>query len=75
MNISVEVTPSLLKFLDRMKSSGRYTSRSEVVRDALRRMRYNDLYTAFKRITPEEFERRKKIVGEQIVREEFPELL
>ncbi len=43
MNISVEVTGNLLKYLDSKVRSGMYKSRSEVVRQAIREMIEDDL--------------------------------
>jgi Arc/MetJ-type ribon-helix-helix transcriptional regulator len=74
MNVSIELTPDLVNYL-KSKREGGYTSRSEVVRDALRKMMMDDLSLAARKVSPEEFENRRKIVGEDIVRARFPEML
>jgi len=75
MNISIELTPDLLRYLKSKEESGTYISRSEIVRDALRRMMRDDVSVAAESMTMEEFERRKKEVGEELVRETHPKLL
>lgn len=75
MNISVEMTQQLLDYLRLKEQSGLYTSRSEVVRDSLRRMMADDLSLVAKGITLSEFKQLKKRAGEEIVKERFPELL
>lgn len=74
MNISVEITQNLLDYLRLKEQSGLYTSRSEVVRDALRRMMADDLSLVAKGITLNEFKQLRKRAGEEIVKERFPEL-
>ncbi len=75
MNISVEMTQNLLDYLRLKEQSGLYTSRSEVVRDSLRRMMADDLSLVAKGITLSEFKQLKRRAGEEIVKERFPELL
>ena len=43
MNISVEITGNILKYLDAKVNSGLFKSRSEVVREAIREMVQRDL--------------------------------
>ncbi len=43
MNISVELTPELFEYLEKKVKSGKYKSRSEVVREAIRMMIKADL--------------------------------
>jgi putative addiction module CopG family antidote len=43
MNISVELTPELVEYIESKVSSGKYKSRSEVVREAIRMMIKSDL--------------------------------
>ena len=74
MNISVEITQNLLDYLRLKEQSGLYTSRSEVVRDALRRMMADDLSLVAKGITLSEFKQLRRRAGEEIVKERFPEL-
>jgi Arc/MetJ-type ribon-helix-helix transcriptional regulator len=74
MNISVELTKDLIGYLKSKEKSRLYTSRSEVVRDALRRMMMDDLSMAAGTITMSEFKKMRKRVGEEIVKERFPEL-
>jgi Arc/MetJ-type ribon-helix-helix transcriptional regulator len=64
----------MLDYLRLKEQSGLYTSRSEVVRDALRRMMADDLSLVAKGITLNEFKQLRKRAGEEIVRERFPEL-
>ncbi len=40
MNISVELAPNQIKFLNRMVQRGDYRSRSEAVRDVIRRAEF-----------------------------------
>jgi putative addiction module CopG family antidote len=74
MNISVELTQNMLDYLRLKEQSGLYTSRSEVVRDALRRMMADDLSLVAKGITLNEFKQLRRRAGEEIVKERFPEL-
>ena len=75
MNISVELTQDMLDYLRLKEQSGLYTSRSEIVRDALRRMMGDDLSLVAKGVTLSEFRQLRKRAGEEIVKERFPELL
>jgi|Deesub1362A_J573_1020465.scaffolds.fasta_scaffold00631_11 putative addiction module CopG family antidote len=43
MNISIELTPELLDYIENQVKKGRYKSRSEVVREAIRMMIKEDL--------------------------------
>ena len=74
MNISIELTEEMLKYLDEKESSGVYKSRSEIVRDALRRMMQEDLQLQAGKISPEDFRKAKRKVGEELVKRDFPEL-
>lgn len=42
--MNVSLTPKLEKFIQKKVQSGRYTSASEVVREALRALEQNDVY-------------------------------
>ena len=67
MNVSVEVTGNLLEYLDQKVKQGRYKSRSEVVRNAIRLMIQKDLEEQLRQkgLDPETFkEIRKETSGE-----------
>jgi len=69
MNISVELTPELLEYIEKKVKSGKYKSRSEVVREAIRMMIKADLERLLeeKGIDLKKFEEeREKISGELI---------
>ncbi len=71
MNVSVELTPELLDYIERKVRSGKYKSRSEVVREAIRMMMKSDLERILeeKGIDLEKFEEeREKVSGELIER-------
>jgi len=40
MNISVDLTPDQIRFLEKMVETGEYRSRSEVLRDIIRRVEF-----------------------------------
>ncbi len=67
MNISVEITGNLLEYLDKKVKDGLYKSRSEVVREAIRRMIQEDLRAQLeaKGIGPDNIESlREEVSGE-----------
>ncbi|WP_202319740.1 ribbon-helix-helix domain-containing protein [Archaeoglobus neptunius] len=69
MNVSIELTPELLEYLERKVKSRRYKSRSEVVREAIRMMMKADLERILeeKGLDLEKFEKeREKVSGELI---------
>ena len=69
MNISVELTPELLEYVEKKVKSGKYKSRSEVMREAIRMMMKADLEKILeeKGIDLKKFEEeREKISGELI---------
>ncbi|MBO8182729.1 MAG: type II toxin-antitoxin system ParD family antitoxin [Archaeoglobus sp.] len=69
MNISVELTPELLEYIESKVRSGKYKSRSEVVREAIRMMIKSDLERMLeeKGFDLKKFEEeREKISGELI---------
>lgn len=68
MNISVEVTGNLLKYLDAKVKSGLFKSRSEVVRQAIREMIQIDLAAQLetKGITVEDIERMREDMAEEL---------
>ncbi len=75
MNVSVELTPDLADYVEKKRQSGLYKSRSEVIRDALRHMINEELRAGVRsRLSPAEFKRVRKEVGDKIVRQRFPEL-
>jgi len=71
MNISVELTPELVEYIEGKVRTGRYKSRSEVVREAIRMMIKSDLEKMLeeKGFDLKKFEEeREKISGELIER-------
>ncbi len=71
MNVSIELTPELLEYIEKKVKSGKYKSRSEVVREAIRMMMKADLERILeeKGIDLEKFEEeREKVSGELIER-------
>jgi len=69
MNISVELTPELLEYIERKVRSGYYKSRSELIREAIRMMMKADIERMLeeKGIDLEKFEEeREKVSGELI---------
>lgn len=71
MNISVELTPELFEYLEKKVKSGKYKSRSEVVREAIRMMIKADLERILeeKGVDLKKFEEeREKVSGELIER-------
>lgn len=71
MNISVELTPELFEYLEKKVKSGKYKSRSEVVREAIRMMMKADIERILeeKGIDLKKFEdERDKVSGELIDR-------
>jgi putative addiction module CopG family antidote len=71
MNVSIELTPELLEYLEKKVKSGKYKSRSEVVREAIRMMMKADLERILeeKGIDLKRFkEEREEVSGELIER-------
>ncbi len=71
MNISVELTPELVEYIESKVRTGRYKSRSEVVREAIRMMIKSDLEKMLeeKGFDLKKFEEeREKVSGELIER-------
>ncbi len=71
MNISVELTPELVEYIESKVRTGRYKSRSEVIREAIRMMIKSDLEKMLeeKGFDLKKFEEeREKISGELIER-------
>ncbi len=69
MNVSIELTPQLLEYLEKKVKNGKYKSRSEVVREAIRMMMKADLERILeeKGIDLKRFEEeREKVSGELI---------
>ena len=77
MNISVEVTGNLLEYLNKKVELGLYKSRSEVVREAIRRMIQKDLQEQMeaKGITIEEIEKLRGEVSGELIKKKFGEKL
>lgn len=71
MNISVEVTGNILKYIDSKVRLGLYKSRSELIREAIREMLRRDLQEQLKAkgITMEDLDKsRDKVAGEIIAK-------
>lgn len=73
MNISVEVTGNLLKYLDSKVHSGLFKSRSEVVRQAIREMIQDDLAGQLdaKGITMDDIESLREEVSEELTERKY----
>ena len=73
MNISVELTPELLEYIERKVKSGYYKSRSELVREAIRMMMKADIERMLeeKGIDLEKFEEEREKVSGELVEREF----
>ncbi len=73
MNISVEVTPDLLKYLDGKVKAGMFKSRSEVVREAIRDMIQRDLQEQLKAkgITPKDIDNLRDDVAKELLRKKY----
>jgi putative addiction module CopG family antidote len=73
MNISVEVTNDILRYLDAKVKEGLYKSRSEVVRTAIREMIQQDLSEQLKMkgITKKQLQQLREHVAGDILDEKF----
>lgn len=73
MNISVEVTNDILRYLDAKVKEGLYKSRSEVVRTAIREMIQQDLSEQLKMkgITKKQLQQLRGHVAGDILDEKF----
>ncbi len=73
MNISIEVTGNLLKYLDSKVHSGFFKSRSEVVRQAIREMIQDDLAGQLeaKGISIDEIESLREEVSEELIERKY----
>ncbi|WP_203219045.1 ribbon-helix-helix protein, CopG family [Geoglobus acetivorans] len=73
MNISVELTPELLEYVERKVKSGYYKSRSELVREAIRMMMKADIERMLeeKGIDLEKFEEEGKKVSSELIERKF----
>jgi Arc/MetJ-type ribon-helix-helix transcriptional regulator len=73
MNISVEVTGTLLKYLDSKVKEGLYKSRSEAVRSAIREMIQDDISEQLKRkgVTPKELKKMRREIAGDILDKKF----
>ena len=76
MNISVEITGNLLEYLDKKVKGGLYKSRSEVVREAIRRMIQEDLREQLqtKGINPDNLEELRDEVSGELLEEKYKKL-
>lgn len=72
MNISIEVTKDLLKYLDGKVGNG-YTSRSEVARDAFRKLMQEDIrrQARLKSISLQDLEKARKDVCKTLIEERY----
>jgi putative addiction module CopG family antidote len=73
MNISVEVTATLLKYLDSKVKEGLYKSRSEAVRSAIREMIQDDISEQLKKkdVTPKELKKMRRKIADDILDKKF----
>ena len=73
MNISVEVTGNLLKYLDSKVHSGFFKSRSEVVRQAIREMIQQDIAGQLeaKGITMDDIEALREEVSAELIERKY----
>lgn len=77
MNISIEVTPGIIDYLDSKVRKGMYKSRSEVIREAIREMLRQDMLRemADKGVTPEDLMNLRKDVAHGILEKKYKKLL
>jgi putative addiction module CopG family antidote len=73
MNVSVELTPDLLEYIERKVRSGYYKSRSEVVREAIRMMIKSDLEKLLeeKGLDLESLEREREAIAGELIDRKF----
>ena len=73
MNISVEITGNILKYLDAKVNSGMFKSRSEVVREAIREMVQRDLLAQLeaKGITIKDVEKLRDEVAPKLIERKY----
>jgi putative addiction module CopG family antidote len=76
MNISVEVTGSLLEYLNKKVESGTYKSRSEVVRQAIRLLIQMDLEQQLKEkgIDPDNLDELRNEVSREVLGKKYKKL-
>ena len=76
MNISVEVTGSLLEYLNQKVESGTYKSRSEVVRQAIRLLIQMDLEQQLKEkgIDPDNLDELRNEVEREVLGKKYKKL-
>ena len=74
MNVSVELTRDLLKYLD-SKVGREYTSRSEVTRDAVRKMMHEELKqkARLRNLTVEQMEKTREDVARELLKGKYRE--
>ena len=74
MNVSVELTKDLLRYLD-CKVGKEYTSRSEVARDAIRKMMHEELRqkARLRNLTTDEMERTREDVAKGLLKGKYRE--
>jgi putative addiction module CopG family antidote len=76
MNISIEITGNILKYLDMKVKKGLYKSRSEVIREAIREMLRKDLQFQLeaKGLTIKDLEKMRDKVAGEIVEKKYNKL-
>ena len=76
MNISVEVTGSILEYLNSKVGGGHYKSRSEVIRTAIREMIQRDLEELLRAngIKPEDLANMRDEVAGEIIGKKYRDL-
>ena len=73
MNVSVELTPDLLEYVEKKVKSGYYKSRSEVIREAIRMMIKADLEKILeeKGLDLETFKKEREIISGEVIERKF----
>ena len=75
MNISIEVTDELLKYLDSKVKSGLYKSRSELIRTAVRELMHKDIAEQLRKsgINPRKFQELRADAAAGLIRKKYPQ--
>lgn len=77
MNISVEVTGNILKYIDSKVRLGLYKSRSELIREAIREMLRRDLQEQLKAkgIAMDDLDKLRDKVAGEIIAKKYKKLI
>ena len=73
MNISVELTGSILEYIEKKVNMGLYKSRSEVIREAIRKMISDDIREQLKvrGLTEKELEKARNKVARELIGKKY----